>query len=53
MGSVDAVVKQAAHHQTRSIQAHPADFEDLFLSYYHTAPGGDPPSATEGPTHDS
>ncbi len=34
IGSVDAVVKQAAEHEVYKIQAHPADLEDLFLRYY-------------------
>ncbi len=34
VGSVDAVVKHAARHDTRRMTARPADLEDLFRRYY-------------------
>jgi ABC-2 type transport system ATP-binding protein len=44
-GSVDPVVKEAAHHQTTSILAGEGDLEEVFLSYYRDPqeppPGGD------------
>lgn len=36
VGSVDAVVKHAARHDTRQMTARPADLEDLFRRYYVT-----------------
>ncbi len=39
-GSVDALVKAAARHETLEVHAEPADLEDLFRTYY---------SATEDP----
>ncbi len=35
-GSVDAVVKAAARHETLDVRAEPADLEDLFRTYYAT-----------------
>ncbi len=45
VGSVDAVVKRAAQHETRQMRARPADLEDLFRRYYTT---GDDALAADG-----
>ena len=46
MGSVDAVVKHAARHDTRQMQARPADLEDLFRRYYVTGTDTDAETTT-------
>jgi beta-exotoxin I transport system ATP-binding protein len=38
-GSLDAVVKEAARHETLSVTARPPDLEDLFLGYYEVTHG--------------
>jgi ABC-2 type transport system ATP-binding protein len=46
VGSVDAVVKHAARHDTRTMQAQPADLEELFRRYYTTAEPAPPQGRT-------
>jgi ABC-2 type transport system ATP-binding protein len=37
-GSVDAVIKAAAHEEVLRVVSHDADLEDVFLAYYRDQP---------------
>ncbi len=47
-GGVDAVVKQAARHETVELRAEAADLDDVFRSYYGAPGDGGPPTGTSG-----